>query len=116
METKIEYPKLPPKFKAKWLEALRSGDYKQGYNGELLDGNDNYCCLGVACRVVRVSKIKIESRGFPSKFIKGIPRYLSFEDGNVKWQEKLSGMNDGKDGITKPKSFNEIADWIEKHL
>lgn len=36
--------------KAKWLEALRSGEYKQG-TGTLRDGEDNFCCLGVLCDV-----------------------------------------------------------------
>lgn len=30
----------------KWLTALRSGEYKQGY-GSLQDQNGGYCCLGV---------------------------------------------------------------------
>lgn len=33
----------------KWIEALESGEYKQG-KGQLRDG-DQYCCLGVACDV-----------------------------------------------------------------
>ncbi len=37
--------KLPPELKAKWLEALRSGKYKQGRD-TLCDGT-GYCCLGV---------------------------------------------------------------------
>ena len=37
--------------KARWVEALRSGNYKQGrYN--LRRGNF-YCCLGVLCDVVK---------------------------------------------------------------
>lgn len=32
----------------KWVEALRSGAYKQGV-GRLRDKADGYCCLGVAC-------------------------------------------------------------------
>ena len=35
----------------KWVEALRSGEYKQGV-GCLYDSrHDKYCCLGVACKV-----------------------------------------------------------------
>ena len=30
--------------KAKWVAALRSGDYKQG-KGTLLDKDNEYCCL-----------------------------------------------------------------------
>ena len=39
--------RMPAEIKAKWLAALRSGQYKQGklflYDGE----EDAYCCLGV---------------------------------------------------------------------
>jgi len=33
--------------KARWIKALRSGDYKQGR--DRLKRNDTYCCLGVLC-------------------------------------------------------------------
>lgn len=36
--------------KKKWVEALRSGDYKQGVHA-LRDYDDKYCCLGVACEI-----------------------------------------------------------------
>lgn len=32
-----------------WVEALLSGEYKQGQN--YLRQNDNFCCLGVACDI-----------------------------------------------------------------
>ena len=34
--------------KTRWLEALRSGRYKQG-KGSLRTTDDQYCCLGVLC-------------------------------------------------------------------
>lgn len=37
---------LNPEFKAKWLVALRSGDYPQGRNH--LRSEQGFCCLGVA--------------------------------------------------------------------
>lgn len=44
--------KMNPEVKALWLEALRSGRYRQG-RGRLRttnpDGSNNYCCLGVLC-------------------------------------------------------------------
>lgn len=43
----------PFKGVSKWIEALRSGDYKQG-NRLLRDIEDNYCCLGVLCEVMGV--------------------------------------------------------------
>lgn len=35
--------------KAKWVAALRSGEYKQG-EGQLRSG-DKFCCLGVLCNL-----------------------------------------------------------------
>ena len=35
-----------------WIEALRSGKYKQGYDGCLRNKYDEYCCLGVLCEVM----------------------------------------------------------------
>ena len=34
--------------KAQWIEALLSGEYKQG-KGALRNSKDEYCCLGVLC-------------------------------------------------------------------
>ncbi len=45
-------------FQSKWLEALESGEYKQGAGA--LFNNDLYCCLGVACAVLGMTR---ESNG-----------------------------------------------------
>ena len=37
-----------------WIDALRSGEYKQG-KGALQNG-DRFCCLGVACAVLGIPK------------------------------------------------------------
>lgn len=44
--------KLRPSVKAKWLAALRSGDYKQTA-GTLRDEDkpNSFCCLGVLCNI-----------------------------------------------------------------
>lgn len=50
--------KLKPKWKKKWLEALRSGEYKQGrrrLKTKLSDGSYEYCCLGVLCEITGLS-------------------------------------------------------------
>ena len=43
--------KMKPEVKAKWLEALRSGEYKQGRMKLKNEYNGSYCCLGVLCDV-----------------------------------------------------------------
>lgn len=58
---------MPRDIAKKWLTALRSGKYKQGY-GRLYDGN-GYCCLGVLQKEVsgNVSKIGKISAELPSR-------------------------------------------------
>lgn len=111
--------KLPKVFKKKWLEALRSGDYKQGDGMLFCDGK--YCCLGVADKVCGYSPGK--EAGILSEHI-GTPEMLRM-DGDVKgW---LMSMNDGvrigscnqpHDDIDygRKYSFKQIANWIEKNL
>lgn len=112
---KTEYPKLPKKFKEKWLTALRSGKYKQGEGDMLTKGkNDTFCCLGVGCKVIGLSIKQINNNGFPTDEINRMPNYFAHER-NVNWQEQLAYMNDGVNGIKK-KSFKQIANWIEKNL
>lgn len=43
---------MKPEIKARWVAALRSGDYKQG-TGDLRKGN-SFCCLGVLCQIFSV--------------------------------------------------------------
>lgn len=42
---------MNPEIKAKWIEALRSGKYKQGQN-RLRSIDNHFCCLGVLCDVM----------------------------------------------------------------
>lgn len=48
--------KLPPDFKIKWLEALRSGKFKHGKFRLYNPLDDAYCCLGVAGILAGLSK------------------------------------------------------------
>lgn len=126
MKTKPEVrKKLPKAFKRKWIAALRSSKYKQGY-GKLkqkelihLEGNEEimtYCCLGVACEVVG-AKINMKINPgliLDSRHIQGITKipkllYGDTSDNNI--VHKLTEMNDRKQW-----SFKRIATWIDKHL
>jgi hypothetical protein len=40
--------KMNPEIKARWVAALRSGEYKQTRR-KLRDNNGGHCCLGVLC-------------------------------------------------------------------
>ena len=123
--TTIDYAefviKLPKRFKAKWLAALRSGEIKQA-RGMLCD-LDGMCCLGVACHVAGTQFIK--DTGMLTKTLNGsiylpnkgdvpdnvLTTLCESDNGGVTTAGHLSEMND--DGEN---SFAEIADWIEEHL
>lgn len=103
----------------KWVEALRSGKYKQTTD-ELQDGN-GHCCLGVACEVYEKEtgeKIPRDYKGFIFNMDPG----LSYDLKKVKdWLglETDSGHYFGKhrecltDDNDNGKTFNQIADIIE---
>ena len=82
-----------------WCEALRSGEFKQGYSG-LYNGCGGYCCLGVAAKIF--PSLEDMARGFLP------PEAIQLLD--LDCQTMLAEMND------KGKTFAEIADYIEHNL
>ena len=116
------WKKLDPAFKSKWLEALRSGKYRQT-NGTLRlttpGGNHRFCCLGVACNIVSNRRWKpvgwtANTHGdmycgwddHDSSEINSLP---FLEDPDT--LQALVQLNDDCQA-----SFLDIADWIEKNL
>lgn len=108
--------------KAKWVEALRSGKYLQT-QGVLRDASDRHCCLGVLCDITDPADwIWLEDEngapreGWAYRHGKGtdtdiLPGLLGEELGlDTFYEERLTEMNDNG------KSFDEIADYIEKNL
>lgn len=134
MTTVQEYATIDPEFKAKWLEALRSGNYEQvggalrKYKGPELNPV-GFCCLGVACDIIDPNQWAMT----------GVDEWLTDTDSN-NWDEfiptwnnidgettalpflsqvtgaKLANMNDGTGAEGRKYSFDEIADWIEINL
>lgn len=106
-----KYPKLPVRFKAKWIKALRSGKYKQGHYRLHSKSTNSYCCLGVACVVSGVKKKQIGAHGMiPKSFKKNHANLPTDLIGSNDLTNKLINLND--DGY----SFKRIASWIEKTL
>lgn len=114
------HTKMNPEAKAKWLEALRSGDYVQG-RSRLQDENGCNCCLGV---LARIQGVRVEATSYGNTFhfgadtVHGDFEYSSnycppdeFCDIGPTAQNTLIAMNDSQE-----KSFNEIADYIEANL
>ena len=114
---------MDAKLKALWLEALRSGNYKQTSN-ELFDG-EGYCCLGVLCDVmlengltpggvaIRKTKDSITAGGSQTD----LPYRVQVRIGLP--PEVHSGAIRRNDGTDKdlfpdtPQTFAEIADWLQ---
>lgn len=111
---------MEPELKKKWVDALRSGEYKQGRTYLRRRKDNTFCCLGVLCEVAGISKslrtpdvdgyayqltdTYSDTTSIPDDFL-GVPR----RERNV-----LISMNDGIGGPCK--SFEEIANYIEKTL
>lgn len=107
-----------------WMEALESGDYKQGNTGDLYcrESND-FCCLGVYLHICENMNLEdINNCQYPSEF-KDFEKGGKFESyflvdvkkSSMDLESVLAYMNDG--GIsTERYTFEEIAKCIEISL
>ncbi len=104
----------------KWVKALRSGEYKQGY-GRLHDiGSKGYCCLGVLCKMYEKDYVEIGEHltdGFTLPF----SMMKDFQISNHTCRQ-TKGIAIGKEQYDSlavandnHESFANIADWIEKN-
>lgn len=117
---------MNPEIKAKWLEALRSGEYKQG-KGALVEvkGDERfYCCLGVLCDLAAKEGVTREADG--GTLGVGFMDRGAVEHGilplRVQEWAGLAGPNPVVRGEAlavrndQGESFDEIADVIEERL
>lgn len=120
--------------KDQFLDALRSGDYRQGHCA--LNESGHYCCLGVYCDLEAPDKWVSETyaHSYRSTFAGSASaiddRYAIRQFGSMlglnedtpfeilfKVMTHLIHRNDGcGDFEGRKHSFNEIADWIENDL
>lgn len=125
--TKNRNFKLPKEFTTKWLEALRSGKYKQGigflYNKE----TDCYCPIGIAGKLCEIDLDTLNLKRIfdliPSNrtdtvkvndlFPKELAYYNDFDHNEL--PVTIASFNDGR-FKQKQLSFPEIADWIEANV
>lgn len=139
-------PKLDPEKKARWLNALRSEEYKQGRE-QLRSPGDKFCCLGVVCDLYLKDTGQGEwqqeedarYRGDYTFHVTDADRsWSSLPVAVVRWlglpvpddytSAEMIPLSDlrviGKDGRPVPvsnlndegRTFAEIADLIEAHL
>lgn len=115
-KTSIEH-KLDPDFKKRWVDALRTGKYKQTRNSLYDQETQGYCCLGIGYKVKfgkepPIGKMLLTPRLRSIKDkqdLKVLNQSTNTEHGSV--ESLLIQKNDGDNW-----SFKKIATWIEKHL
>lgn len=91
----------------KWVEALRSGKYRQT-RGKLKARNGAMCCLGVLCDIQGAEWEWYQGRYMTEGSSQHLPgRY----NPSIASEFTLIGMNDNQKC-----SFAEIADYIEENL
>jgi len=119
---------MNPEVKAKWLAALRSGEYQQGTG--TLRARGRYCCLGVLCDIYSREhgiewgeldpidwemKFLGEDCFLPAPVIKWAG--LSDYDPNLRIGGRGTCASRHNDGDAVPaRTFSEIADAIEEQL
>lgn len=107
---------MKAEWKKRWMDALRSGEYKQT-RGILkwtdADGESHYCCLGVLCEIAGLNwdGIKRETEQIPwvVGYLTGFHGTATPESPRA-YNWKLASMNDRGD------TFDTIADWIEENV
>ena len=110
---------MDPALKAKWVEALRSGEYQQCRTN--LRHGDSYCCLGVLAEVSDLGSF-VEDNHKPGIFSFAYPgedrTHGVLPDAarlviglSYFHHEKCWKMND-----SEGRSFAEIADYIEANI
>lgn len=105
-----------PEIKAKWLEALRSGEYKQG-RVRLRTGESKFCCLGV------LTDLYIKETPAP-KWGEGElnPSCCYLPNEVMKWADLRSVNPSDAEGMflsdhnDEGLDFQTIADIIEKEI
>lgn len=118
---------MNPEWKAKWVAALRSGEYQQSQRA--LKTENGYCCLGVLCDVVRKEQDEgewKENEGKQFFVIADVSDYslppmpvmhlvdLQTDDPRITLNGETNDISLWNDdyGIT----FTELADAIEEQL
>ena len=112
--------RMPQEIKTKWIEALRSGEYKQGREW-LLDNGGGYCCLGVLQMCV-LGDVERDDAGHPERlptaeFWKQLDP-ARVETSTPELALGLAEMNDGVlAGVYEGcRTFEELATIIESEV
>ena len=104
--------KMDSEIKQNWIDALRSGDYRQGFEHLCLEGR--YCCLGVLASVLPDEEVIFEhgAVGYvDGREDKLSLRLLAKVGMTSNTQNVLMEMNDDR-----RMDFEDISNWIEDNL
>lgn len=112
---------MNPDIKARWIEALRSGDYEQAL-GSLRPRNGGFCCLGVLCDLYSEETDTPWTEYAGWFFMLGYDSYLP--DEVAKWAgcedyPRINILGESRGLVSMNDSgtpFDKIADLIEEHL
>lgn len=116
--------KMVPEVKAKWLAALRSGEFKQGrvsLHKVWSQGVERFCCLGVLCKLAADEGVIPAPGGLPN----GGREYAGAVSFLPPLVRKWAGISDafgdyGTGNLAydndKGKTFAEVADIIEREF
>lgn len=99
--------------KAKWVAALRSGDYQQGHD-QLRTPENTFCCFGVLCDLHSKETGTEWQEGYMYMLNVGILPQPVANWADMKYffqEDKLMEMND-----ENLDTFEVIADYIEDSL
>lgn len=118
----------------KWIEALRSGEYRQG-RGYLrkitIDGETQFCCLGVLAHLANVKIADLSTSCFEDAFLHTFPSinttdefvamyggYQAYQMPPGEWFTNLTGIESSEmcefaSLNDQGHTFNKIANTIE---
>ena len=103
---------LPEKIKTSWVQALRSGEYKQGkfflFTQTTVDG-EKFCCLGVLCLIAGADKESLRLNCHPHSV-----GMFDSETFDVFYKGKYVTLPELNDGYKL--TFNQIADIVEEQV
>lgn len=108
----------------KWIEALRSGEYKQGSGVycKIVDGEPRYCCLGVLAKVAGFN-YTVDAEG--DVWWEGSTEKMYVQDAFLERMKLSGGVLGNSSGGQLPLwyindvvklPFNKIADHLEKYI
>lgn len=114
---------MTPELKAQWLDALRSGRFKQGAGA--LNFGGRHCCLGVLCEVAGLKALPRSDgmgKGYDAReyIAPGSSTIMRLWISDPKFADQI-GLPDAIASLAMRlnddgKSFNEIADHLETAL